>query len=139
MVRSAARLLSLFAVLGLLALFGPRAEAQSVSGGNLIYCNKSKVYDASATAVVIARGNAIYICGYVLYAGGTTTLQIQSGTGTTCGTGTVNLTPAFQFTAQTGAVDPAMAYRGMTAAAGTDVCIANGSSAAGQGIIYYAQ
>lgn len=73
-----------------------------VSSGNLtglIGCDSSALLSMSTAtttqAIALQAGKSIYICGFVANAGGTTTARIVQGTGTNCGTGQANLTPAF--------------------------------------------
>lgn len=80
-----------------------------VGSGNLtglITCdNYAKLDMTTATTteiVALAASKIIYICSYSLFSNGTTTGTIKYGTGTNCGTGTTSLSPAWEFTAQTG-------------------------------------
>jgi len=89
---------ALVALLALLSLAGP-AFSQAV-GPPALFCNKSFTVSAGATAitqvVAAASGSAVHICGYDINAGAAAgTFQLSTGTGTNCGTGTVNITPAF--------------------------------------------
>lgn len=103
-------------------------------------CNKSAIYDAAtngSTRLVTASGRQLYICGYSIYSAGTVNVKLIAGTGTTCATGSRNLTPAYQFTAQTGIVDPSFAYRGMGGQSGEDICINASAGIAVQAVVYY--
>lgn len=129
------RLLAAFAALGLLLCLSP-AHAQQ--GG--VQCNRKVIYDAStsgSTVLLTASNRNIELCGFDFFAGGTVNLKLVYGTGSTCGTGTVNITPAFQFTAQTGLVDPSSVSRGLFVPAGNDLCINASSGVAAQAIVYY--
>lgn len=85
------KLLLLLIILFTLSL---SAQAQTI-------CDKSVVINvASGTTgqlVAITTGSTVYVCGFVI-SGDTlaTTAQFVTGTGTTCGTGTVNLTGAMR-------------------------------------------
>ncbi len=72
-----------------------------------IGCDSSAVYDASTSGstqiVALTSGQTIYVCGFVLFSGGTANVKLVYGTGTNCATSPANMTPAFQLTAQTGA------------------------------------
>lgn len=117
----------------------PVAKAQQVAA---IPCNSKAIYDAStsgSTRLIAAptNGRAILICGFTFFTPGITNVGLNYGTGTDCGTGAVALTPAFQFTAQSGIAEPATAFRGMSAPAGNDVCINSSAGVAVQAIVYY--
>src|SRR6516165_3671987 len=76
------------------------AHAQVSGPPSALYCNQSFVVSAGATAMtqVVApvAGRAIHICGFDVNAGAAAgTFQLSTGTGTNCGTNTVNITPAF--------------------------------------------
>jgi len=73
-----------------------------VSSGNLagiVACDSSAnltMTTATTTQMVaLASGKSIYVCGFVVNGGGTTTTKLVYGTGTNCGTGTANITPPF--------------------------------------------
>src|SRR5438105_3999137 len=93
------------------------AQAQGVSPNQMFGCNQSAPYDASTNGstklVTGVAGKRTYVCGFNLFAAGTVSVQLVYGTGGTCGTGTTAITPAFQFTAQTGDVDHLPVYTGL--------------------------
>ena len=72
------------------------------SSGNLtgvVACDSSALLSMSTAtttqAVALVAGKSIYVCGFVVNAGGTTTARFVYGTGANCATGLTNLTPAF--------------------------------------------
>lgn len=71
-----------------------------------IACDDSKKLDmssATTTEIIPASGTLpIYICQMSVVSGGATTATLKYGTGTNCGTGTTSLSPAWDWTAQTG-------------------------------------
>ncbi|MFM2124227.1 MAG: hypothetical protein RL328_678, partial [Acidobacteriota bacterium] len=76
-----------------------------VSSGNLANltaCDSSAVLSMTTAtttqAISLQAGKSIYVCGFVLNSGGTTTGRLVQGTGTNCATGQSNLTPAFSLT-----------------------------------------
>ena len=87
------------AVLGL-ALAGMVSDAslsQPVGPPNEIYCNRTAIVasgPATVSAVTGVVGRSATICGFIASATAAATVQIISGTGATCGTGTVNVTAA---------------------------------------------
>ena len=87
------------AVLGL-ALAGSVGDAplaQPVGPPNEIWCNKTAVVASGPATVLVASGVAARttsICGWIVSATAAATIQIITGTGATCGTGTVNITAA---------------------------------------------
>jgi len=106
-------------------------------------CNQSLVYDNNSSgAVKLLSGvstQRIFICGYNIWGGGTSTVKFEYGSGTACATGETALTPAFSVTAQNGPSDSSSAWRGLTAPPGADLCIKMGSGVAVQAIIFYTQ
>lgn len=117
----------------------------SASGvtADLIACDKSAIYDASTsgdTQLVAASGStAIYVCGYTMFTPGTVNVNLDSAdTGGGCAN-PVKITPAFQLTAQSGAVDGSPFYRGLKTPAGKALCWKASGAVAGQGIVYYTQ
>lgn len=125
-----------------LALCAPtwRGNAdQTVVGTN---CNTSLIYDASTNgATQLQASNTsgtglLYICGYTFFAAGTVNVDLVYGTGTACATGTTKLTPAYQFTAQTGIVDASPFYRGMSVPGGQNLCINTSAGVAVQAVVY---
>jgi hypothetical protein len=134
----------LLAVFGVLLLTVPSASAQGVSPSQMFGCNQSAQYDASTSGdtklVTGVAGKQIYVCGYVFWSNSTANVKLEYGTGGTCGTGTHAITPAIEFTAQTGIVDHLPVYTGLPPApASNDVCINSSQAVAVQGIVYYTQ
>jgi hypothetical protein len=106
------------------------------------FCNASAIYDASTSgSTKLVTGTAstrIFVCGFDLYAGGTANVKLVYGTGGTCGTGTTSITPAFQFLAQTGLIDPTSSWRGLTPVPlANDLCLNSSAGVAVQAIVYY--
>ena len=133
------QLRSLLAALALLLLLpaGLAVAQQQVT------CTKSVVYDAStsgSTELVAAVTSArVYICGYTILAAGTVNVKLIGGTGTACATGSVDLTPAYQLTTQTGAVDGSQIFRGLGPGPSQALCINTSAGVAVQALIYYNQ
>jgi hypothetical protein len=137
-------------VFGLLVLGADPRAPQAQQFGGTTYCNASKVYDASTngSTVLVASssgaGGSIYICGYTISSAAAVNVKLIYGTGTTCGTGTTALTPAYNFQAvTTNAVpnvsDSASNWRGMTVPAGNDLCINTSAGNSVQAIVYFYQ
>lgn len=127
-------------VLGFAGIITPRmgVHAEQPSGNT---CNKSQIYDASTSGAtqIVAPGNPILICGYSFLASGTVNVGLVYGTGTNCATGQTKITPAYQFTAQTGMSDNSPFFRGMNALANTGLCINTNGAVAVQAVVYYYQ
>lgn len=108
---------------------------------DLISCDSSTTYDASTNGktqlVGLTSSQNVYVCGYTIFAAGTVNVSLSSGTGTNCGTTSTNITPAFQLTAQTGAVDGSPFYRGLKANASEELCLVTNAAVAVQAIVYY--
>ena len=85
-------------LLALALCLGSPALAQPV-GPQFIGCNKTAIVSAAAATTKIVTevaGLAVHICGYDVGAGAAAGgFQLISGTGATCGTGTVNITAAY--------------------------------------------
>ena len=84
---------------GLLA--GQHTEAQ-VGPPNQPLCNATAVFTgtgAAATVVTAPANQRAYLCGWhITNTAATGTFQIQSGTGSNCGTNTANITPSMSVT-----------------------------------------
>lgn len=123
------------------ALPAPPAVAQQQGE---MYCSQQAQYDAStngATRIFTANAtNArqVFICGYILNVGATATnVQLRYGTGTTCGTGTVNLTPLWVLPIAGQIFDEQGVYHGMLVPAGNDLCIFTSAGNAVQAQVFY--
>jgi hypothetical protein len=114
-------------------------------GGNttgLIGCNSVAKYDASTTGstelVALTSSQTIRVCGYTIRTGGTATnVKLVYGTGTNCGTGSTDITPAFQLAANDGQVDRAPYWQGLAGAVSNALCINASGANAVQAIVYY--
>lgn len=120
------------------------ANFSGATGGlqaRIIGCDGTAIYDASTNGSTelkaLTSGRAIYVCGYTIIASGTVNVKLIYGTGTACATGSNNMTPAYQLTAQNGAVDGAPFYRGMKTASANALCINTSAGVAVQAIVYY--
>jgi len=83
--------------LALVGSVGDAPLAQPVGPPNEIWCNRTAVVSSGPATVSLVTGvapRAISICGWIASATAAATMQIISGTGATCGTGTVNITAA---------------------------------------------
>lgn len=130
------------AILFILAL-APQRRAVAQQVGPL-YCSQNAQYDASTTGSTrFFTANAtsprqVYICGYQINVGATATnVQLKSGTGTNCGTGTANITPNFVLPIAGRMDDASPAWRGLLVPAGQDICIVASGANAVQAIIFY--
>jgi hypothetical protein len=120
------------------------ANASGATGGlmaGLVQCDSTAVYDASTSGSTelkaLTSGRSIYVCGYSIMSGGTVNVKLIYGTGTACATGSANMTPAYQLTAQAGISDNAPFYRGMKTASANALCINTSAGIAVQAIVYY--
>jgi hypothetical protein len=95
---------------------------------------------ASSQLIAASGSTSVYVCGFAATAAGTSpTLQFAYGTGTTCGTGTVNLTGAFAPTAGT-ELKTHGALTQFSAPSGNNLCaIVGGTSPSIQGYLTYVQ
>lgn len=121
------------------------ANSSGATGGllaGLIQCDSTAIYDASTNGSTelkaLTSGRSIYVCGYTILSGGTVNVKLIYGTGTACATGSNNMTPAYQLTAQVGAVDGSPFARGLKTASANALCINTSAGVAVQAIVYYA-
>lgn len=122
------------------------AKTSGATGGlmqGLIQCDSTAIYDASTNGstelVALTSGRTIYVCGYTIMAGGTVNVKLIYGTGTACATGSTNMTPAYQLTAQAGVSDQSPFSRGLKTASANALCINASAGVAAQAIVYYAK
>jgi hypothetical protein len=117
-----------------------------VASGNLagiVACDSSAqltVSTATTTQIVaLIAAKSIYICSLTINGAGTTTGKLVSGTGTNCGTGQANLTPAFSLIAgSTVTAGGGLGYV-VKAAAGAAVCVTNSAAVAVNVLVSYTQ
>lgn len=125
------------------ALIGLALFALSSPALAQVDCTQSVIYDTNTSgSTKLVTGNAtnrIFICGYNLWAAGTATVKLVTGTGTACATNEVAITPAYSMTTQTGVPDSSPFWRGLTAQPGLDLCIKTSAGVAIQAIVYYNQ
>lgn len=106
-------------------------------------CRTTALYDAStlgSTVLVTGiTGRNIYLCGFNMWAAGTSTVKLVYGTGVACATGEVAVTPAYSLITQTGIADGSSLYRGLFVPGGNDLCIKTSAAVAVQAQIYFIQ
>lgn len=120
------------------------ANGSGATGGllaGLKQCDATAIYDASTSGstelVALTSGRTIHVCGYSILSGGTVNVKLIYGTGTACATGSNNMTPAYQLTAQVGLVDGSPFARGLKTASANALCINTSAGIAVQAIVYY--
>jgi hypothetical protein len=128
-------------LLALALICGLASPALAQSQTTIVPCTGVATYDAStsgATKLVSAKEtNGIYVCGYTFNSTASVKVQLQFGTGTACGTGTTNLTPAYQLSPVV--ADPSPAFRGMYVPPGNDLCISTSAGQPVQAVVYFSQ
>jgi len=104
-------------------------------------CNATAIYDASTNGstelVALTSGKTIYVCGLSILAGGTANVKLIYGTGTACATGSTNLTPAWQLTAQVGLVNSNVPPASLATAASNALCINTSAGQPVQAMVHY--
>ena len=130
----------LLALLGLGALlWAPYAWAQSVGSPTNISC--TGVYNfsginANTLAVTGKSGQVINFCGWhVTNTAAAGTFAITVGSGSTCGTGTTNITPALNVTSSAPSADHEQ-FAFFSSTQGQNLCI-NPSVTTISGVLYY--
>jgi hypothetical protein len=127
-----------------LLLLTAGAQAQGINQpGEAILCNTTAQYAASTSGltkvITGVTGKRTYICGFVIQGGGAVNVGLSTGTGTNCATGTAAITPAFVLASGTVVADTSPYFRGLGAAAATDVCVSSSGAVASQVLVYYGQ
>lgn len=107
-------------------------------------CNLYVFYDASTNGdtqvVAPVSGLSIYICGYAIHTGGTaTTVKLDYGTGSNCGTGNKALTPGWQLAINADRTADSPFFNGLSVPAGNALCVNASAGNAVQVEIFYTQ
>jgi hypothetical protein len=126
-----------------LALFSAALAENVVGPSNLILCNKTAFLNpaAAGTTQIAApvTGQAISICGWqvtnVTTAG---TVLIFTGSGATCGTSTVNVTPTFSASITSPVTDHTQ-YATQSSGLGSGICVTTTASTNITVQVWYAQ
>jgi hypothetical protein len=131
------------AVLGLAlaGLAGDALLAQPVGPPNEIWCNRSGQATSGPATVIAVTGVAartISICGFIASATAAATLQIITGTGATCGTGTLAVTAVHAIPAGT-SLSYASGAAWFSAATAANVCAVVGGTGPVQLTLVYSQ
>jgi hypothetical protein len=117
---------------------GPQARAQGAIVGPAqgVFCNTlANATVVAATTTLLQAGVAgkvMSICGWHVTSAqsAVTAFQFIYGTGATCGTGTVNVTPAFSVTSTAPATDH-VDYASITIPQGNSLCVVTAGSTVG--------
>lgn len=99
-LRSIALPLLLCAAIPLAGIFFPPLEPLSAQQMGAIYCSQSAQFSGTGPQRLIqGAGSGAFVCGYDVTAAAAGTIQLNTGTGTNCGTGTQPLTPLWNIVA----------------------------------------
>lgn len=112
-----------------------------VGPANQIPCDKTATFTGGGAAAIVITHNStanISVCGWHITSTSstTTTFQITTGSGSACGTGTVNITPALNVTITAPSADH-IDYAAWSAGLNNDVCV--NAPATVTGLLYYSQ
>ncbi len=117
-----------------------------VSSGNLaglVGCDSTALLSMNTAtttqAIPLVAGKSIYICGFVVNAGGTTTARLVQGSGTNCGTGQSNLTPAFNLVSGGNVTIGNGVGQVLKVNSGSALCITNSAAIALNVLVIYTQ
>jgi hypothetical protein len=127
--------------LALAGSVGDAPLAQPVGPPNEIWCNKTGTNAAGPSTVLTVTGIAnrtVNICGWIASATAAATMQVITGTGATCGTGTVNITAAHAIPAGA-SLSFASSAAFYSAPAGNNVCLIVGGTGPVQLTLTYSQ
>jgi hypothetical protein len=107
------------------------AQAQPFGPPSAHLCDR---VTGGSTVQQVATANAganIYVCGYVIDAtGSAATFTLAYGTGANCGTGTTNVSPAFQGSGQGASFADHATFAFVTLPAGQNLCVISSTNAA---------
>ncbi|HEX4043274.1 MAG TPA: hypothetical protein VHY10_16370 [Xanthobacteraceae bacterium] len=136
------RRLLLAGAVALAATFAPALPAlpAQLYQSQMLGCNQEAPFTASSVAQLVAAiaNQQIYICGFTFNAGASAAnIELEYGTGTNCGTGTMALTPDFALGANGVLSDHSPFFNGLTVPLGNNLCVL--PSAAAVGLVYYQQ
>jgi len=134
----------LYALLFVLTSAVPASAQGTIVGpGNLVLCPLSvNTLFASATTVQMvapSAGKSVFICGWHVTSilSTSSTFQIQFGTGATCGTNTVNVTPLFSVTSTAPSADHQSYAFGPNSAVGAGLCVTTAGAPTGTAVMIY--
>lgn len=95
---------------------------------------------ATTTRLVLGvTGQSIYVTAVDIIAGGTGSIQFVAGTGSTCGTGTVNISGNYALVAQTGFTKAAGNGVVWVIPSGFSLCVTTSANVGMPGSLSYAQ
>jgi hypothetical protein len=136
------RLAAALAFVGVLLFCAP-LPADPIYQSQTYACSKAVTNAGAAgtTRIIVASATQqIYVCGFTFGATAAATVQLEYGTGGTCGTGTTAITPVYSLAALGALVDHPAYYSGLPIApAGNDVCFVVGGAGPMPMIVYYTQ
>ena len=127
-------------VLLFVLLATPAVAQQSVFVPATMFSSPITISTATTTLLITGvSGKSTYITQVNVVAAGTGNIQFISGTGSTCGTGTVNLSGNYQLTAQQGFAMGTGNGTFWVAGSGLNVCAVTSANVGMPGSIAYAQ
>lgn len=122
------------------------APIMKEASGNLVLpitCDNFTPFADSSSGskqlVALSSGKTVYICGYNMVASGTVSVKLLYGTGTNCGTGSTDMTDAYDLTAQNGIVDHPGEYNGLKTAVSNALCVNLSAAVKVAGGVYWTQ
>jgi hypothetical protein len=127
--------------LALAGSVGDAPLAQPVGPPNEIWCNRTGLAASGPATVLVVTGVAARtttLCGWIASATAAATMQVITGTGATCGTGTVNITAAHAIPAGA-SLSYASGAGWYSAATAANVCVIVGGTGPVQLTLVYAQ
>lgn len=125
---------------------GPQSLCYTTNGVNCVPAVQASnsvaisVSTATTTEVIpLVSGKRIYVTSWDIIAGGTGTITIKYGTGSSCGTGTTSLTGAYPLIAQAGIVKGNGLGAVLFVPAGNALCITTSAAVQMSGSLSYVQ
>lgn len=129
------------AVLILISL--PNAPLKAQQQGQM-FCSQKMQYDDTAngsTRIFTANASSsarVFFCDFIINVGAVATnVQLRSGTGTNCGSNTVNLTPLFVLPAAGQVYVGGGVFQGLATDAARDVCVFTSAGNPVQVVAFY--
>lgn len=118
-------------------------SAQGVNFRAPVVCDQLVIISGSSAAtaelVGLTAAQRINVCGFVLTGAGATTVKLVRGTGTACGTGTADVTAAFELGDNTNVPFGGTVGTVARLPAGSALCWTNGQAVQVSGVLSYAK
>jgi hypothetical protein len=96
--------------------------------GQPLVCTQVTAGNSASQVATAITGKNIVVCGYALEATGAGAFQLAFGTGSNCGTGTIQISPSFSALTSGAALADHVAFAYATAPTGSNLCVLTSTS-----------